>query len=515
MRTTRRVSSSRSRSPSVSREKRSAAPSADDARARARASIRNSAWAGAAKPVPTAVAIGVGLVTHFLIPCPAGVKPQAWQLLAIFLSTVVGLVMEPLPVPAWAFVGLTTAVVTKTLTFQQAFAAFTNDVIWLIALAFFLARGVVKSGLGTRIAQVFICLFGKSTLGLSYGLALAEIVLAGAMPSNTARAGGIFMPVIKSLAENAGSHPDKNPRRLGAFLAMSQCHGASTHTSSLFLTGAAQNLLCVQLARKAGIPFPNPWIQWFTAASVPCLVGMLVSPLVVFRLVPPEIVDTPNAPALARQKLTEMGPMNSHEIVTCCAMAVAVVFWVFGFGLPSAAGGMVGLSILLVTGVVEWKDVLAEGAGWSTLVWFSVLVGFSATLNDLNLIDWFAENTASTIKGLGLSNSGTIAVMVASYFFIHYFFASQTAHAASLFAAFLSMIVGAGGAGLPTTLLLGAITNLFGTITHYASGQSVIYYNAGYVSLAEFWRLGAALATVNTLVFVLVAYPWWTFIGIL
>lgn len=35
-------------------------------------------------------------------------------------------------------------VVTKTLTFQQAFAAYLNDVIWLIVIAFFFARGFVK-----------------------------------------------------------------------------------------------------------------------------------------------------------------------------------------------------------------------------------------------------------------------------------------------------------------------------------------------------------------------------------
>ena len=50
-----------------------------------------------------------------------------------------GLVLEPLPTGAWAFLAVTTAIVTKTLTFQQAFSAFTNDVIWLIVVSFFFA----------------------------------------------------------------------------------------------------------------------------------------------------------------------------------------------------------------------------------------------------------------------------------------------------------------------------------------------------------------------------------------
>lgn len=35
---------------------------------------------------------------------------------------------------------MTTAVATKTLTFAQAFTAFTNDVIWLIVVSFFFAK---------------------------------------------------------------------------------------------------------------------------------------------------------------------------------------------------------------------------------------------------------------------------------------------------------------------------------------------------------------------------------------
>lgn len=48
--------------------------------------------------------------------------------------------LEPLPVGAWAFLAVTTAIATKTLTFSQAFTAFTNDVIWLIVVSFFFAK---------------------------------------------------------------------------------------------------------------------------------------------------------------------------------------------------------------------------------------------------------------------------------------------------------------------------------------------------------------------------------------
>lgn len=98
-----------------------------------------SAWPGA-KIVPLLLSVSLGLVLQFLVPTPEGITRQGWTLLSIFVSTIAGLVLEPLPVGAWAFLSVTVAIATKTLTFPAAFTAFTNDVIWLIVVSFFFAK---------------------------------------------------------------------------------------------------------------------------------------------------------------------------------------------------------------------------------------------------------------------------------------------------------------------------------------------------------------------------------------
>merc|ERR1719253_1122181 len=95
---------------------------------------------------------------------PAGVATNAWHLFAIFVSTIVGIITMPLPLGAVAMIGLGVAQLTKTLTFPQAFSAFSSEIPWLIAIA--LARGFIKTGLGNRIAYVIVSIFGKTTLGL-------------------------------------------------------------------------------------------------------------------------------------------------------------------------------------------------------------------------------------------------------------------------------------------------------------------------------------------------------------
>jgi DASS family divalent anion:Na+ symporter len=49
------------------------------------------------------------------------------------------------------------------------------------------SQGFEKTGLGERIANIFVAAMGKSTLGLAYGLSIAELFLSPALPSTTAR----------------------------------------------------------------------------------------------------------------------------------------------------------------------------------------------------------------------------------------------------------------------------------------------------------------------------------------
>ena len=63
-----------------------------------------------AKLLPLAASVGIGLALRFLVPVPTGLEPQAWTLLSVFVSTIAGLVLEPLPTGAWAAVAATAAV---------------------------------------------------------------------------------------------------------------------------------------------------------------------------------------------------------------------------------------------------------------------------------------------------------------------------------------------------------------------------------------------------------------------
>ncbi|KAM5584555.1 dicarboxylate transporter 1, chloroplastic [Rosa sericea] len=278
-------------------------------------------WQGAAmKPLIASIATGVIL---WFVPTPAGVTKIAWQLLAIFLATIVGIITQPLPLGAVALLGLGAAVLTKTLTFAAAFSAFGDPIPWLIALAFFFARGFIKTGLGNRIAYQFVSLFGSSSLGLGYSLVFSEALLAPAIPSVSARAGGIFLPLVKSLCVACGSNVgDGTEGKLGSWL-MLTCFQTSVISSAMFLTAMAANPLSANLTFNT-IKQTIGWTDWARAAIVPGLVSLIVVPLLLYVIYPPSVKSSPDAPKLARENLENMGPMSKNEIIMAGTLFLTV-----------------------------------------------------------------------------------------------------------------------------------------------------------------------------------------------
>ncbi|XP_028068100.1 dicarboxylate transporter 1, chloroplastic [Camellia sinensis] len=470
-------------------------------------------WQGAAmKPLIASLATGIIL---WFVPQPAGVSRNAWQLLSIFLATIIGIITQPLPLGAVALMGLGACVLTKTLTFAAAFSAFGDPIPWLIALAFFFARGFIKTGLGNRIAYQFVSLFGSSSLGLGYSLVFSEALLAPAIPSVSARAGGIFLPLVKSLCVACGSNVgDGTEHKLGSWL-MLTCFQTSVISSAMFLTAMAANPLSANLALNA-INQTIGWMDWAKAAIVPGLVSLIVVPFLLYLIYPPSVKSSPDAPKLAKERLAKMGPMSRNEIIMAGTLLLTVGLWVFGgvLNVDAVTAAILGLTVLLITGVVTWKECLAESVAWDTLTWFAALIAMAGYLNKYGLISWFSQSVVKFVGGLGLSWQLSFGILVLLYFYSHYFFASGAAHIGAMFTAFLSVASALGTPPYFGAMVLAFLSNLMGGLTHYGIGSAPVFYGANYVPLAKWWGYGFVISVVNIIIWLGVGGIWWKFIGL-
>src|SRR5512139_608793 len=89
--------------------------------------------------------VALFLVVAFLVPHPASVTPQGWRLFAIFLSVIVGMMIEPLPGAALVVVGLT-AFVLNGVPMRDALGGFAEPSVWLVLVAMLMARVLMITG---------------------------------------------------------------------------------------------------------------------------------------------------------------------------------------------------------------------------------------------------------------------------------------------------------------------------------------------------------------------------------
>jgi divalent anion:Na+ symporter, DASS family len=454
----------------------------------------------------------IGAIIWF-IPPPEGVEQNAWQLFAIFVATIVGIIAKPLPMGAVAMIGIMMTAATNTLSVGNALSGFGNTVIWLIVLAFFISRGFIKTGLGARIAYLFMAVLGKKSLGLSYGLVASDLVLAPAIPSNTARAGGVVFPILVSIAKAYGSNPDDGThRKLGAFLTKAAFQGTII-TSAMFLTAMAANPLAAELAGAQGIEIT--WGSWAIAALVPGIISLILIPLLIYKIYPPEITETPAASQIARDKLAEMGKMKTSEWIMLATFFLLLGLWIFGpnlWAMSATTAALIGLAVLLLTTVLSWNDVLNERGAWDTLVWFAALVMMATQLNTLGMIPWFSERMGVAVGGYNWVTAFLILSLV--YFYSHYFFASNTAHVSAMYAPFLAVAIVVGAPPLLAALVLAFFSNLFSSMTHYGTGPAPVLFGSGYVPMADWWRIGALISVVNIVIWLGIGGIWWKILGL-
>ncbi|UOO82029.1 anion permease [Uruburuella testudinis] len=480
------------------------------------------------KPVPTAIAVVLALIIWFIIPIPDGVTPQAWHLLAMFVGVIAAIIGKAMPIGALSIIAIMLVALTGVTNdtpagaMRDALSSFSSPLIWLIGVAIMISRGLLKTGLGARFGYWFIAVWGKKTLGIGYSLAISELMLAPVTPSNTARGGGIIHPVMKAIATSYDSDPEKGTQnRMGKYLALVNYHG-NPITSAMFITATAPNPLVVDIVAKAtNSDIHLSWGTWAVAMLLPGLVAMIVMPLVLYFLYPPEIKSTPNAVAFAKERLAEQGPMTRGEWIMMAIFALLLLLWA---GIPAMLLGdawkvdatttaFIGLSLLLLTGVLTWEDILKEKSAWDTITWFAALVMMASFLNKLGLITWFSGVLENGVAHLGLGWMGASALLLLAYMYAHYMFASTTAHITAMFGAFYAAGISLGAPPMLFALMMAAASSIMMTLTHYATGTSPVIFGSGYTTLGEWWKAGFIMSIVNLLIFIFIGGIWWKVLG--
>ena len=454
-------------------------------------------------PLRLIISFALGLAI-WLAPVPQGLATEAWHLFAIFAAAIFAVISGAASILLAAIIALVASVLSGTLDPEAAYSGFSQGFILLIVVAFLVGRGVVNSGLGARIGYLLVSRFGHSSLGLAYSMIATDALIAPAFPSNTARSGVLF-PIVYSLAESNGSHPwGDTRRRIGAYLMLCSMVGLGL-SSGLWLTAMAANPVGVAIAQQQGVTIT--FASWFMAASVPTLCAMVVLPWLIYRVFPPELGRTPDAPAAARARLDDLGALSRNEWITLATFATLVIGWGLAgvLDLDATAIAFLGLAVLMISGIFTMDDIKESGDALETLIWFAILYTLSTELDRLGFMQFVGNLLGGYVAGF--SWPVTYTLLITLYVLVHYLFVSQTAHLLALFGVFLGLSQPDVPLPLMAMMLLLA-TNFFSVITPQASSCNVIFVGSGYITGGEVYRYGGLATLACLLIFLVIGSPW-------
>ncbi|KAI9340954.1 Sodium/sulfate symporter [Pilaira anomala] len=407
--------------------------------------------------------------------------------------------------------------------FHHSLEGFSSSVVWLIFAAFHLGKAVEVTKLGKRISLIMIRSFGKRVIGLAYAILLSELLLAPFVPSNTARGGGIVLPVVQSIATTLGSTPSHQPK-VGGFLMLVGAH-ANLLSASMFLTGMAPNPIVIAKANTLYPELQFNFMTWIQGSCVPALVCAAALPLLLawscglWKSKPEDEegssqlkIDGDNIVEHAAKELKEMGTLSLKELQLCFVLLVCLVLWVTsGYTkIDSTLVALIGIVALLHMGTVAWSNVANNKNAWETLFWLGGFVTIASQLSEAGASQFLGHKISAAITHLNLPAVPALAI---AYFLTTFIFSSLSAHTVAFVATFLDAGFALGANPMTLTCLLAYFGALGGCMTNFSTGSLAMYYAPGYVTRSKWFIVGAQMALFYLIIYFTIGMGWWKLLG--
>ncbi|AWX14883.1 2-oxoglutarate translocator [Mergibacter septicus] len=462
--------------------------------------------------------LGIVILTGLLYiqTPPAGLSIEGYHLALLFIATIASIVMNIMPTGAIAVLSIAVYCIflpvepTGKAAIAMALKGFNNSLLWLIVIAFMMARAFSKTGLGERISLILLSKFGQSSLRIAYCLGLADYILAPATPSNTARF-AIISPIADSLAKTINS----DDRKLGEYLisnasAMNDASAVGFSTAfagNLALIGIAANLLGIKLT--FGI-----WAKYLLLPSF-CL--FLLIPFILYLFISPNTKKTPEAPLFAKERLKEIGKIQSQEIMLAVIFIALVIMWILGsiLNLNATGAAFIGLSAMLMFGILSWDDIKSEKGAWDTLIWFSVLMGMADHLRTLGVVQWLGSQVSTELSTLMHGASPLLFLFVLMFFFLltSYLFASGTAKVVALGGVIIGTLLSLGVEPMIAVLSVAGVMNIGCNLTTYSHARNPLAMGYGYHTTGKWMVNGVVIVFSGFIIFMLTGLIWWNLLG--
>lgn len=449
----------------------------------------------------------------WLTPRPEGLTVEGQKALALFGAIFVLYVTEAMPLAVSSLLVVPAAVFMGVANVNVALGGFASSSTYLILGAFILAAGMVKTRLAERITYMVLARIGCSPKRITFGVMMANIILAFLVPSTTART-AILIPVclgILNLFKSNGTS------KFAVNLLLTLAFTNMTISAGI-LTATVPNPLTIDLISRAGGPLIS-YTDWLVMGFPPALLLTLFTWWFIQKVNTPEKnLAAEGVDAMIRANLARMGPMSSPEWRALGVFILVVALWATQnlTRFDTTVVCLLGVCLLFLPkfGVLVWDDA-NKGVSWQVVL----IAGGGVSLGDILMRTGAAKWMAATVfHTLGLAGASALTVLIIVMFIVQYFHLMFSTTAA-MTTALLPIVLALGQTAHidPRVLALpaGMIIGGYPLLMFYNTLPSILVYGTGKLQVADFPRVGVVICSVACIVYALCAATYWHWLGFL
>jgi len=448
----------------------------------------------------TAFVLFIGIL---LIPTPDGLTVGGQRTLAIFGLCLVLWISGVLPLAVTSLLAIVLLPLLNVFKSTEAFALFGNSAVFFILGAFILAGALLKTGLSSRLALLFLNQFKQSPKNLLLGILISGGFLSFWMPEHAVAA--MMFPVVLEIAKSLGLEPKKTDYGKALFLALAW--GTVIGGVATLLGGARNPLAVGLLIERHGIQIG--FFEWMVAIVPTVILMWGVAWVVICWFFKFDVEDIQPAVRLLSEKIEQLGPMRRNEKVVAAIMVVTIFCWVFlseKVGLATIA--LASSVSLFVLNVVTWKDI-EEHVNWGVVLMYGGAIALASAVAKTGAAEWM------TLKIFSSFPLAPFLLIVVLTFFVKFLTeaVSNSAVVALLLPVGFSLAI---TYGIDPVIMVYCIAVPSGLSFCLPMGSppNAICYASGYYQTRDMIKPGIILNVSSWILFLLMAKFYWPLIGL-
>lgn len=441
----------------------------------------------------------VGVTSKYV---PKGLTIEGYQTLIIFIFAIFLWVTNiiPLAITSLAVMGLLATF--RVLEGGQIYSFFGNEAIFFIIGSFIIAAGVSSAGLNERVSYFVLSKFGERPQKLVLSIFFLAAILSHIMPEHAVAA--LLYPILTSIAGRLELQRDSI---LGKFMFLALAWGSVLGGVVTFLGGARNPLAIGILQETTGEEIH--FLEWMKVVAPPIYIICIAAALYMWSKVKNSKRDTHQLQKILLSNSSQLGKIRLKEVKALLILLGTIYMWIFQSHRFSIANiALISASLYFVLNVMKWEEAKTQ-INWGAIFMYGGAIALGKSLVETGLLTYISDKF---IANMSITLTGFIVItFVISLFLTEG--VSNTAVIVILLPVIIEMAVKFGFSPKLAVYIVAVPAGL-AFMFPMSSPPNAIAFSSGYIRSSEAVKMGFFLKIFSTVIFLLFAVFYWSFLGL-